>query len=561
MRIVIIGASGNAGTALLHALQDEPAVTDIVGVARRIPPHGVGQEPGREDGDEAASAGRPPARAYEGVQWESLDIGLPVVDVHAENLLVERLSEVIEGADAVVQLAWQIQPNRHRSVLRRTNVAGTWRLIRACLRAGVPRLISASSVGAYSPAHGNDPRDETWPAGGIGSSHYSVDKAAQERALDYAEDRGLAVARLRPALIFDSDAASEVLRLFIGPALPPRMLRPGVLPVLPVPAGLRVQAVHGADVADAYRRVLLTGATGAFNIAADEVLSAKDLAEEVDHGRVLEIDPRLVRRAVALGWKTRAVAADPGWVDMAMNVPVMDSSRARRELGWRPQYGARETLRELLDGIADGTGYAGPKLRPRGTWPHGQLPDGSTIGRRLRRWPGKRVAPEVDPRKLGVYLADHVAGATAGLGQMRVLAKQCLNDDRLSDTGMTLNHLADQLEEERELILELMASWELPQRRWRAALSGVSHRIAWMGERVSTRVSLTGSSPALGVLDLELLRGAVAAKVGGWQSLGDLADDLGAPREIFTHMIHRAEQQSRTLEELHRQFRAEEFSL
>jgi len=543
MRIAIIGASGNAGTALLHALHNEPAVTEIVGVARRVPLR------------------RSPASAYAGVRWEQVDISLPVVDPHAENLLVNRLSEAIAGADAVVHLAWQIQPNRHRSVLRRTNVAGTLRVIHACLQAGVPRIVAASSVGAYSPARGNDPRDETWPAGGIGGSHYSVDKAAQERALDYAEERGLAVARLRPALIFDADAASEILRLFIGPALPPRLLRPGAVPMLPVPAGVRVQVVHGADVADAYRRAILTGATGAFNIAADEVLSAKDIAEEVDHGRVLEIDPRLVRRAVALGWKTRIVAADPGWVDMAMNVPVMDTSKAQRELGWRPEFGARETLRELLNGIADGTGYAGSKLRPRGSWPIGQLPDGSAIGRRLRRWPAKRVAAGVDPRKLGVYLADHVAGATAGLGQMRVLAKKCLAGDRLSDTGATLSYLADQLEEERGLLLELMDSWELPQRRWRAALSGVSHRIAWMGERVSTRVSLTGSSPALGVLDLELLRGAVAAKAGGWQSLADLAEDLGAPRDVFMHMVDRAERQLSTLEEIHGQFRAEEFSL
>lgn len=543
MRIVIIGASGNAGTALLRALHDEPAVTEIVGIARRVPPR------------------RPPAPAYDGVRWEQIDISLPVVDAHAENLLVNRLSDAIAGADAVVHLAWQIQPNRHRSVLRRTNVAGTWRVVRACLQAGVPRIVAASSVGAYSPARGNDPRDETWPAGGIGGSHYSVDKAAQERALDYAEERGLAVARLRPALIFDADAASEILRLFIGPALPPRLLRPGALPILPVPAGLRVQAVHGADVADAYRRAILTGATGAFNIAADEVLSARDLADEVDHGRMREIDPRVVRRAVALGWKTRAVAADPGWVDMAMNVPVMDTSRAQRELGWRPRLGAREALRELLNGIADGTGYAGPKLRPRGSWPRGQLPDGSAIGRRLRRWPGKRVAAGVDPRKLGVYLADHVAGATAGLGQMRMLAKKCLADDRLSDTGATLSHLADQLEEERGLLLELMDSWELPQRRWRAALSGISHRAAWTGERVSTRVSLTSSSPALGVLDLELLRGAVAAKAGGWQSLADLAEDLGAPRDVFVHMVDRAEQQLRTLEEIHARLRTEEFHL
>src|SRR5690625_7632508 len=77
MRIAIIGASGNAGTARLHALHDEPAVTEIVGVARRVPPH------------------RPPAPAYDGVRWEQIDISLPVVDAHAENLLVNRLSEAI----------------------------------------------------------------------------------------------------------------------------------------------------------------------------------------------------------------------------------------------------------------------------------------------------------------------------------------------------------------------------------------------------------------------------------------------------------------------------------
>src|SRR5699024_5967958 len=144
---------------------DEPAVTEIVGIARRVPPR------------------RPPAPAYDGVRWEQIDISLPVADAHAEKLLVNRLSDAVAGADAVVHLAWQMQPHRHRSVLRRSNVAGTWRVVRGWLQAGVPRIVAASSVGAYSPARGNDPRDETWPAGGIGGSHYSVDKAADRKSV------------------------------------------------------------------------------------------------------------------------------------------------------------------------------------------------------------------------------------------------------------------------------------------------------------------------------------------------------------------------------------------
>src|SRR5699024_1310088 len=141
MRIVIIGASGNAGTALLRALHDEPAVTEIRGIARRVPPR------------------RPPAPAYDGVRWEQIDISLPVVDAHAENRLVNRLSDAIAAADAVVPLACQTQSNRPRSVLRPTTVAPTRRVVRACLQAGVRPILSASSVGPCSPARGNDPRD------------------------------------------------------------------------------------------------------------------------------------------------------------------------------------------------------------------------------------------------------------------------------------------------------------------------------------------------------------------------------------------------------------------
>src|SRR5699024_7264450 len=158
------------------------------------------------------------------------------------------------------------------------------------------------------------------------ASHYAVDKAAQERILDEAEAAGLEVARVRPALVFDADAGAEITRYFLGALVPPPLLRPGALPVLPLPAGLRLQVVHGEDLADAYRRILVQGATGAFNIATAPVLHGQDLAEVLDHGRIVPVPPAALRRVVALGWQARAVAADPGWLDMGMSVPVMDTS-------------------------------------------------------------------------------------------------------------------------------------------------------------------------------------------------------------------------------------------
>ncbi|WP_396134509.1 NAD-dependent epimerase/dehydratase family protein [Cellulomonas sp. ATA003] len=172
--------------------------------------------------------------------------------------VLERLTEAFAGADAVIHLAWLIQPNHDRAALRRTNVDGTRRVIEAVRRAGVPHLVVASSVGAYSPVTDDAPRDESWPTEGIRSSEYSVDKAAVERLLDEAEvlQPDLVVTRMRPALIFQKHAGAQIQRYFLGRLFPARMLGEE-LPALPWPAGLRLQAVHADDVAAAYREAVV----------------------------------------------------------------------------------------------------------------------------------------------------------------------------------------------------------------------------------------------------------------------------------------------------------------
>jgi hypothetical protein len=65
-----------------------------------------------------------------------------------------------------------------------------------------------------------------------------------------------------------------------------------------------------------------------------------------------------------VSWRLRLQPSEPGWVDMALNVPIMDCSRAREELGWRPRRTSVEALRELLEGIRDGAGIDTPPLAP-----------------------------------------------------------------------------------------------------------------------------------------------------------------------------------------------------
>lgn len=329
MQVVVLGATGNVGIAVVRALMADPTVERVVGVARRVPD-----------------------RAVAGARWHTADI------------TSDDLAPVLAGASAVVHLAWLIQPSRSPQRLWQVNVDGTGRVLDAVAAAGVPAFVYASSVGAYSPGPGDGAAvDETWPTHGIATSEYSRQKAYVERMLDTFEARRDAtrVVRLRPGLIFQREAASEQARLFLGPLVPRSLLRPGVLPVFPHLTGVRFQAVHADDVADAYRRAVVGDARGAFNVAADPVLTTRDVAEVVG-ARAVRVPLRAVRAAAAATWHLRLHPVSPGWVDLAVRCPVLDSSRARRELGWEPRHDARATIAEALEGIAGGRGGPTPTL-------------------------------------------------------------------------------------------------------------------------------------------------------------------------------------------------------
>jgi UDP-glucose 4-epimerase len=121
MRIVVTGATGNVGTSVLAALAREPKVTEIVGLARRLP----------------------------SVEW-------PKVRWVAGDVTSTELKPIFEGADAVIHLAWAIQPSHDEAAMERVNVLGSQRVFGAAAEVGVGALVHASSVGAYS----SGPKDE-----------------------------------------------------------------------------------------------------------------------------------------------------------------------------------------------------------------------------------------------------------------------------------------------------------------------------------------------------------------------------------------------------------------
>ena len=328
MRVVITGATGNVGTSLIDVLADDSQVSSVVGIARRTPDREVPK-----------------------TTWAPADVARDDLVAH------------FRDADVVVHLAWLFQPTHDPVVTWRNNVLGSIRVFEAVATAGVPALVYASSVGAYSPGPVDEAVDETWPTHALPTAAYGREKSYVERVLDTFEQvhPEVRLVRLRPGFIFKRESASQQRRLFAGPLLPNSLVRPGLLPVVPDLPGLRFQALHTLDAASAYRLAIVGSARGPFNIAADPVLDAKTLGDLLG-ARPVKLPARPLRQAVAAAWRLHLVPASPMLVDLALSLPVMDTSRARSELGWRPSRASTEAIAEFLSGLRAGAGDATPPL-------------------------------------------------------------------------------------------------------------------------------------------------------------------------------------------------------
>ena len=331
MRVVVTGATGNIGTSVIHSLSGDDRITEILGVARRVP------------------------------DWKP-----PKTTFLAEDIRAPSLAESWRGADAVVHLAWAFQPTHRPLETWDVNVIGGIRAFEAAAMAGASTLVYASSVGAYSPGDGRRV-DESWPTHSVPTAAYGREKAYLERYLDAFEHRHphMRVVRLRPAFVFQRAAASEQRRIFASPLLPPWLVRRGRIPAIPAPAGLRFQAVHARDAAEAFRLAIVGDARGAFNVAAEPVIDLDRLGSLLG-ARPIAVPAAAARVAVGVAWRLHLVRADHELLRLFLRLPLLDAGRAHRELGWTPAYTGVEAISEMLDGMADGAGGPTAPLKPAG---------------------------------------------------------------------------------------------------------------------------------------------------------------------------------------------------
>ena len=230
--------------------------------------------------------------------------------------------------------------------------------MRAAREAGAARFVYASSVAAYG-FHRDNPvgMTEDWPVRPAAHLFYAQEKAELEQLLAEESTRhpSLDLYLVRPPIVLGPHAVGAKNSL-PGPvtALGRRLLELlGSLPV-PLPAvapQTPMQFIHEDDVGQALLKcVVAAGPPGAYNIAADGVLTVADVARELGLAPI-PIPGGVVHTAARVASSIPKPSFAPpatDWVEAASHPAIMDTTKARKQLGWHPQYSAVEALRATL---------------------------------------------------------------------------------------------------------------------------------------------------------------------------------------------------------------------
>jgi nucleoside-diphosphate-sugar epimerase len=324
LTVAVTGPTGTFGAGLVPLLQDDDRVARVVGIARR--------------------PFDPAARGWTKMEYRQGDVRDP-----------EALAEAFRGVDVVVHLAFLVTGNAPRATARAINVDGTLNVFRAAAAAGARRFVYASSVAAYGfAADVPDPVDEEWPVRPAARLFYAQEKAELEELLatQAVGAPDMALYLLRPPVVVGPNVVGgkDVLPGPLAPLGRALFGRPRRLPV-PVPLAvprLRLQLVHEDDVGLALQLcVVAAGPPGAYNVAGDGVLTAVDVAREFGALPVpLPAAPaQLAARAVA---RLPFLPPAAEWVEAAGRPVIVDTTKAREQLGWTPRYSGLEALRDTL---------------------------------------------------------------------------------------------------------------------------------------------------------------------------------------------------------------------
>lgn len=329
LAVAVTGPTGEIGKPLMSELEPRPEVESVLGMARR-----------------------PFDPAEEG--WSKV--------TYRRGDILDRgaLAALFDGADVAVHLAFAIFGSREET--RKINLQGTRNVFETAIKAGVKRLVYASSVAAYGFHPENpQPLTEDVLARGSESFYYSAQKAELEDLLEeLLPESGVEAYVFRPCIVAGPRATMLVEQTVDAVRVvdPVPLVRRGieklplVSPVLPDP-GVPFQLVHHDDVAQAMAAAIRgDGPPGVYNLAGEGEIQISDLARALGW-RSVPVPRPAVGLGTAAARRLSFASSKLEWSAAADTPVLMDTAKARRDLAWKPKHSAEETLRETVSGARE----------------------------------------------------------------------------------------------------------------------------------------------------------------------------------------------------------------
>ena len=321
LTVAVTGPTGTFGFGLIPLLEREERVREVIGIARR--------------------PFDPVEHGWNKLEYRQGDVRDP-----------DALRDAFTGADVVVHLAFLIIGG-DKETTRSINIEGTLNAFRAAAEAGARRFVYASSVAAYG-FHRDNPvgMTEEWETRPADRLFYAQEKAELEELLRKEAEKHpeIELYLLRPPIVAGPDAVGGKVDLpgHLVPVLRAFRAGIGMLPLpVPVPA-VTLQLIHQDDVGEALRLCVLgDGPPGAYNIAADDVITFADVVEALGVSTI-PLPEGPARGAARLISQVPFLPSIAQWVEAASHPAIMDTTRAREELGWKPRWTAREALADTL---------------------------------------------------------------------------------------------------------------------------------------------------------------------------------------------------------------------